>query len=128
LCLSKTVKTEQSLFVRLLLDENVQKGLASGLRLRHFDVMSVHELSRLGLSDEAQLIYAASQGCSLFTYNQLDYLKLHQDWLHLGKTHSGIILSDQVSVREALRRLLHLLNQIPSDEMQNQIWWLQSFR
>jgi Domain of unknown function (DUF5615) len=69
LCLSKAVKTEQSLFVRLLLDEDVQKGLASGLRLRHFDLMSVHEIGRLGLGDEEQLIYAASQGRSFSAYN-----------------------------------------------------------
>ena len=119
MCPRKIVKTDQGLFIRLLLDEDVQRRAASGLRLRHFDVVSVHEVSRVGLSDEEQLSYAVSEKRSLFSYNQRDYLKLHHDWLQLGKEHSGIVLSDQIPVREALDRLLHLLNQITADEMRN---------
>ncbi|MGH9932400.1 MAG: DUF5615 family PIN-like protein, partial [Pyrinomonadaceae bacterium] len=68
--------SDDSLFIRLYLDEDVHKRLASALRLRQFDVVSVHELRRKGLSDAAQLDLAAQDSRALFTYNVADYLKL----------------------------------------------------
>ena len=38
-----------------------------------------------------------------------------------NKTHYGIIVSDQLTIGETLRRLLNLLNRITADEMQNEI-------
>ena len=119
---------ESPLFIRLYLDEDVQKRVASALRLRHFDVVTAHELRRWGLSDEEQLTYAATEGRALFTYNTPDYLRLHLDWLQRGKEHFGIIVSDQLLVGETVRRLLNLLNRVTADEMRNQIRWLQAFK
>ena len=67
---------EAPLFIRLYLDEDVHRRVASALRLRHFDVVSAHEVRRWGLSDEEQLSYAAEEGRALFTYNAADYLQL----------------------------------------------------
>jgi predicted nuclease of predicted toxin-antitoxin system len=72
---------ENGLFIRLYLDEDVHKRLATALRLRQFDVVSVHELGRQGLTDEAQLQLAAQKGRALFTYNVADFVQLHLDWL-----------------------------------------------
>ena len=38
--------SDESLFIRLYLDEDVHKRLAIALRLRQFDVVSVSELGR----------------------------------------------------------------------------------
>lgn len=122
------MKPEPPLFVRLYLDEDVHKRVASALRLRHFDVVSAHEIGRWGLTDEEQLAYATSEGRAIFTYNAADYLKLHMDWLRRGKDHWGIIVSDQQPIGETVRRLLNLLNQVSADEMRNQVFWLQAFR
>lgn len=119
---------EPPLFIRLYLDEDVHKRVASALRLRNFDAVSAHELGRWGLTDEEQLAYAASQGRALFTYNAGDYLQIHLDWLRRGRTHCGIIVSDQLAVGETVRRLLNLLNQVSADEMHNQVLWLQAFK
>jgi len=119
---------ESHLFIRLYLDEDVHKRVASALRLRRFDVVSAHEVGRWGLSDEAQLTYAATEGRALFTYNTPDYLRLHLDWLQRGQEHYGIIVSDQLPIGETVRRLLNLLNHVTADEMQNQIRWLQAFQ
>lgn len=43
---------ESHLFIRLYLDEDVHKRVASALRLRRFDVVSAHEVGRWGLSDQ----------------------------------------------------------------------------
>ena len=119
---------ESALFIRLYLDEDVHKRVASALRLRHFDVVSAHELGRWALSDEEQLTLAAAERRALFTFNAPDYLRLHSEWLQNGKEHSGIILSDQLPIGETIRRLLNLLNRVTGDEMRNDIRWLQAFK
>jgi hypothetical protein len=122
------VSPESPLYIRLYLDEDVHRRVASSLRLRHFDVVSAHEVQRWGLSDEEQLSYAASEGRVLFTYNAADYLRLHVDWLQRGQVHHGIIVSDQLPIGETVRRLLSLLNRVAADEMRNELRWLQAFK
>ena len=119
---------ESSLFIRLYLDEDVHKRVASALRLRHFDVVSAHETRRWGLSDQEQLVYAAAECRALFTYNASDYIQLHLDWIGRSKAHHGIIISNQLPIGETVRRLLNLLNRVTADEMRDEIRWLQAFR
>lgn len=115
-------------FIRLYLDEDVHKRVANALKLRHFDVLSAHELGRWGLSDEEQLSYATNEGRALFTYNTADYIKVYQDWLQRRKEHYGIIVSNQLPIGETIRRMLNLLNRLATDEIRNQIRWLQAFK
>ncbi len=84
--------------------------------------------SSWGLTDEAQLVQAAAEGRTLFTYNTPDYVHLHFDWLEHGRSHAGIIVSDQLPIGETIRRLLSLLNRVTADEMKNEIRWLQAFK
>jgi hypothetical protein len=122
------MRLESSLFLRLYLDEDVHKRVAAALRLRQFDVISAHEIGRWGLTDEEQLILATAEQRALFTFNTPDYLRLHLDWQQHGKEHYGIIVSDQLSIGETVRRLLNLLNRVTADEMRNDIRWLQAFK
>ncbi len=117
-----------SLFIRLYLDEDVHKRVAAALRLRHFDVLSAHEIDRLGADDDAQLQFAAEHGHALLTFNTTHYLHLHRAWLQEHKEHAGIIVSDQLPIGETIRRLLNLLNHVTADEIRNQLYWLQSFK
>jgi hypothetical protein len=71
------VSDDTSLFIRLYIDEDVHKRVATALRLRHFDVISAHETDRLGTSDDVQLQFAAEHGRTLFTFNTAHYLHLH---------------------------------------------------
>ncbi len=116
------------LFISLYLDEDVHKRVASALRLRHFDVISAHEIGRWGFSDEEQLIHATMENRAIFTYNTTDYLQLHLEWLQRGREHAGIIVSNQLPIGQTMRRLLNLLNQVTADEIQNQLYWLQAFK
>jgi uncharacterized protein with PIN domain len=122
------MQPEPPLFVRLYLDEDVHKRVASALRLRYFDAVSAHDVGRWGLSDEEQLAFAANEGRALLTFNSPDYIQLHRKWLQDGREHSGIIISDQLPVGETVRRLLNLLNRVTPDEMRNQLYWLQAFK
>jgi hypothetical protein len=122
------VTPKSPVFIRLYLDEDVHKRVAYALKLRHFDVISAHELGRWGLSDEEQLSYATNEGRALFTYNTSDYLPIHQEWIRCGKEHYGLIVSNQLPIGETIRRMLNLLNRLTADEIRNQIRWLQAFK
>ena len=68
---------------------------------------------------------------TLFTYNIQHFIPLTQAWYLAGRTHAGLILSEQFSQRqfgELLRRVLRLLNRWTADEVKNQIVFLQQFR
>ncbi len=108
---------DASFFIRLYLDEDVHKRVAAALRLRHFDVISAHEIDRLGANDDVQLQFAAENNRALFTFNTMHYLHLHQAWLQEHKAHAGIIVSDQLPMGETIRRLLNLLNHVTADEI-----------
>ena len=78
---------DTSLFIRLYLDADVHKRIATALRLQHFDVISAHETDRLGASDDTQLQFAAEHGRTLFTFNTSHSLHLHLErGLELLKT------------------------------------------
>lgn len=124
----ETATPELPLFVRLYLDEDVHLRVANALRLRHYDVFSVHEAHRRALGDEEQLSFAAGEGRALFTFNTPDYIRLHLDWQQRGDEHFGIIVSNQIPISEVVRRLLNLLNKVAADEMRNQLIWLQAFK
>ena len=85
---------EPPLSCRLYLDEDVHRRVAAALRLRHFDVVSAHEVQRWGLTDEEQLRYAAAEGRTLFTYNAADYVRLHLEWQRSEQQHHGIVFSE----------------------------------
>jgi len=68
------VNDDASLFIQLYLDEDVHKRVAAALRLRHFDVLSAHEIDRLGADDDTQLRFAAEHGRALLTFNTTHYL------------------------------------------------------
>jgi len=48
--------------IKLYLDENVPEAVSTALRLRGYDVLTVRDAGRKGLSDIEQLKYAFSQG------------------------------------------------------------------
>jgi uncharacterized protein DUF5615 len=122
------VTDDTSLFIRLYLDEDVHKRVAATLRLRHFDVISAHDIDHLGIDDDIQLQFATEHDHALLTFNTTHYLHLHQTWLREHKEHAGIIVSDQLPLGETIRRLLNLLNHVTADEIRNQLYWLQSFK
>ena len=119
------------LFVSLLLDEDVTNQLVPLLRQRGFDIVSVVDLGRTGLTDEEQLIFAASQNRAILTYNIADFVQLARAWQMADKHHSGILLSEQFSRRqlgELLRRLLNFLDQVTPEEMNNSVRHLGAYR
>lgn len=117
--------------LKLYLDEDVDPYLATALRDRGFDVVSVSEAGLRGKTDREQLEYSASENRTLVTFNIRDFAKLHRQWQHEGKQHSGIIVSSQITKRE-FNKMLHRLQQLLiytwPDEISNQLRYLQEFK
>jgi predicted nuclease of predicted toxin-antitoxin system len=114
--------------ITLFLDEDVRTLLAEILRQRGYDAVHVLEVGRGGKSDPEQLAYAASRGRTMLTHNIRDYLLLDRTYRARRREHSGIIVSDQVPLRELLRRTLRCLSRHTAEEVRNQVIWLQDFK
>ena len=110
--------------LRLFFDEDVHGGLAPALRKRGYDAVHAFETGRLGISDESQLALAASESRCLVTFNVGDFVQLHNRWVGKGREHAGIIVSKQLPIGEALRRLLALLQKENAPSMRSQVRFL----
>ena len=110
--------------LRLFLDEDVHTVLADALRRRGHDAVHALEAKRLGLPDESQLLFAASEDRCLVTFNVGDFVLLHNRWITADRQHAGIIVSKQLPVGESLRRLLTLLQSESAESMKGQIRFL----
>jgi hypothetical protein len=115
--------------VRLYLDEDAQRtSLVRALRARQIDVLTANEAGQVGLSDADQLAFAVSQNRTIFTFNRGDFVQLHTEYLRQNRTHSGIIVSDQLEIGVVIRRLLKLLDGCSAEDMHNWLEFLSSWR
>jgi len=114
--------------VKFYLDEHVWQELTERLRENGYDALHVYDADRGGLSDEAQLEYAAQQGRAILTYNARDFIPLAELWYEAGRDHAGIVISVQLEHGELFRRVLKLLEAVSSEEMMNAIRYLQEFK
>ena len=113
-----------SLFIRLLLDEDVDVLVALLVRARQFEVTTVRDEGRRSLSDEEQLRYATDHGLTLVTHNRVDFVALHLARLEKGKGHAGIIIAGRRSPYELASRLLSILDRVTADEMKNNLIYI----
>jgi hypothetical protein len=113
--------------VRFFTDEDVFTAIAPALRKAGYDAVSALEVGRLGESDESHLAYAAGQGRVFFTFNAGDFVALHGRWLARGQSHSGIVVSNQRSIGDCLRRLLHLASVCDADSMLDRLEFLSDW-
>lgn len=111
--------------ITLLLDEDVRVVLGQILRQRGHDAVHVLETGRAGRSDPEQLAYAASQGRAILTHNIRDYILLDKQYRRESREHAGIIVSDQLSLRDLLQRTLRFLGRHTADEVRNKVMWLK---
>jgi predicted nuclease of predicted toxin-antitoxin system len=110
--------------IRLMLDEDVRPILGEILRHRGYDVVHVLELERTGKTDAEQLEYAISQQRAILTHNIRDFIILDRQYRQNGKEHFGILLSDQVTMRDLLRRSLRFLGRRAAEDVKNNVFWL----
>ena len=113
-------------------DEDVLPELARILRTRGEDAVSAYDVGRLGISDSAQLAYAAETGRAIVTSNAADFIRLAREWSDLGRPHSGIIVSyRQISRPDlgiAMRAMLRLLTALDADVVYDAVHVLDNYR
>ena len=110
--------------IKLYLDEDAPEAIAKALRLRGYDVVTVKEAARKGMTDIDQLNYASSENRVIFSFNVADFCKIHSDFITKGLNHSGIILSKQLPIGVIVKALLRLLPDITLEKARNNIYWL----
>ncbi|NET10328.1 MAG: hypothetical protein F6K16_37640 [Symploca sp. SIO2B6] len=113
-----------SLFICLYLDEDVNVLIADLLRARGFDAITTRDAEQLHATDAEQLAYAVSQSRTIVTHNRTDIEELVQSYFDSGQTHYGVIFAVRRPPQEIAQRLLAILNQTTSDEMENQVRYI----
>jgi len=110
-------------------DEHVDASLAGELRRRGYDAVSCHESGRAtqGISDVAQLAYAAEHGRAILMNNVRDYIPLDAHWKRQGQMHAAIITYAGVPpIGELLRRVIAHLDVTEFDAQHDTVLWLAS--
>jgi uncharacterized protein with PIN domain len=110
--------------IKLYLDEDVHKKVATALRLKGYDAVSAHEVQKQSLSDIQQLTFAVSEKRAFFTFNIGDFDKLHKEQLAKGLHHYGILFSKQLPVGETVKRLAKFLFSHSAEDIRNNIYWV----
>ncbi|MDA1053656.1 MAG: DUF5615 family PIN-like protein [Planctomycetota bacterium] len=113
--------------LRLYVDEDASEhAVVRGLRARGFDLLTVQEVGRLSLDDEAQLNFASEMGRAIYTFNVRDFAILHREYQEQGRDHAGIVAipRQRYSVGEKIRRLAALMANEQAEDLRNQLEYL----
>lgn len=114
---------------RLYLDEDVLPELARLLRAAGHDAISVHEVGALGLSDEEQLLRAATDDRALVSFNYSHFIRIAKEWTAEGKHHAGIVISYRQYRRRELgelrRAVMRLLDTVPAESLAESVYVLR---
>ncbi len=103
--------------IRFYLDEQAARAVASALRRRGVDVLTVQEAGLLGAADEKHLACAVRQGRVIFTQDT-DFLRLHAR----GARHAGIVYAAQgTRVRSIVQGLMLIHEVLEPSEMRGNI-------
>lgn len=111
--------------LRIYTNESVHVGVAAGLKRRGVDASSALDSDNLGLTDEAQLEYAARKQAVVFTHDA-DFLRLAQELTKRKRTHWGIIYvhADKLSVGECIRRLKEIADVFDPGDFKDHVEFL----
>lgn len=113
--------------LRFHLDEDTEAhALVRALRDRGIDVTTSSEATLNEVGDEEQLIWAATQGRALVTYNAADFCRLHTEFVGTGRHHAGIVIAEQqrLPVGEMMRHLLRLRAALNAEAMRDRLEFL----
>lgn len=116
---------------RLYLDNDVSLRLVPLLEEVSHTTTSAVSLGLATAGDEVQLLTAVQPGEILITYNRRDFMLLHRAWLLWPSSfgvglppHSGVLVLDQIAVRQQFDALYTLLSASTAENLSNQLlWW-----
>jgi predicted nuclease of predicted toxin-antitoxin system len=108
-------------FAALYTDEDMSALVATLLRSRGLDVVTVPEKATLGQTDSEQLEFATFLGRCLLTHNRVDFERLHLQYITENKEHFGIIIVPQKNAYVIAQRIGIVVVAVTSNEMKNQL-------
>lgn len=114
--------------IKFYLDEDINVRLAVALHNKGFDAAATRDAEKLKASDSEQLAFATLNKRAIITSNVSDYARLHYQYLKQKRWHYGIIVTAQIPIGEALRRLMNLASQLSADDMINRLEYLSNWR
>lgn len=111
--------------LRVYLDENVDRRVATGLRRRGFIVYTTAEHGRPGANDHEQMARATSLRAALVTHDP-DLILLATDAVSAGTGHHGVIFvrMARLPLGEVVRRLASLIATLGTDDLVDQVRFL----
>ena len=106
--------------VQYYLDEHIAEAVATGLRNRGIDVLTLSESGMLGASDKEHFTYAYEEGRVLVTYDD-DFLRLADQ----TEEHAGVAFAPQGrSIGELVRGLTLIAEAMDAEEMEGHVEFL----
>jgi predicted nuclease of predicted toxin-antitoxin system len=113
--------------IRLYLDEMIPPKLALAPRDSGYDAIHCRDvgLSNQAISDDEQLAFAAQAGRAILTFNSLDFPRLDAPWKSTRQSHTGIIVSREISdLGTLLRRVQQHLDTVDPVQQDDLLLWL----
>ena len=111
--------------IRIYTDESVDVAIAQGLQRRGVEAFSARDRDKLGLTDEAQLIFTREEKATIFTHDT-DFLRIAAQWIDKGRTHCGVIYCHQTAygIGDCIRNLKIPVTVLTQENMINHIEFL----
>lgn len=109
----------------IYMDENVNRAITEGLRLRGIDVLTVQEDDRTGIPDHKVLDRATELGRVLFTQDD-DLLAEAHRRQELGESFGGVIYAHQLgaTIGECVQDLELFVKATELDEIVNRVHFI----
>jgi hypothetical protein len=84
-------------------------------------VVTAADAGMIRRRDEEHLSLATTERRALYSFNIGAYHEIHTKWISTGRTHAGIILSQQkrYSTGEQIRRRLRLIGSLTGEAMRD---------
>ncbi len=118
--------------MKLALDHHFTTRLAIVLRERDHDVVAAIEVGWHDLEDPALFERCVEDGRALLTNNARDFVPIVREWAAEGRSHLGLLLTDDSSWPRATERVGRyidaldvLMSQHPDDDaLADRVRWL----
>ena len=110
--------------VRFLIDEHIDHAIATALRLRGYDALTLGDANLLGADDFQAIFPFALADTRVLVSRDADFLALHAR----GDSHAGIVhwQGRKRNVKEAIHYLLQLVRKETSESMVGQVRYIKA--
>ena len=117
--------------VKLFSDEDFYIGkFAPDIRHLGYDIVDVLDEGLVGNPDDMLLEHAINGKRAFLTFNRRHFVRIHKQYIDMGKEHWGIIYSRRghLSYDEVKERVRRLFESCTAEDLRNQLINLSKFK